>query len=131
MGGYPAKTATGSDSLRERIETDYSALIVDREVARDKRIEEWISGGLLWFGGIFFRVIWLSIVSTPILVGNGRLISRRILEIPVWVIFDDDHVKFNTNGVNGFAALNAEGSRCGILTDSGLRVSSVLIEYDR
>lgn len=106
-------------------------MVVDREVARDKRIEKWISGGPLLFGGILVGVIWWSVVSRPILVGNGRFIGRRILEIPVWVIFDDDNVKFHTNGVNGFAALNAEGSRCGILADSGLGVSSVLIEYHR
>ena len=77
------------------------------------------------FGGILVGVIWLSVVSRPILGGDGRLISRRILEIPVWVIFDDDNIKLHTNGVNGLTAFNAKGPRCGILANPGLRVSSV------
>lgn len=52
MGGYPAQAATGSNSLGEGIETNHTALVVHREVARDERIEEWISGGLLWFGPV-------------------------------------------------------------------------------
>ncbi len=71
----------------------------------------------------------MSVGSRPTSVGKGRLISRRILEIPVWVVFDDYDVELDTNGVNVFAALNTKGSGRRILTDSALGVSSISIRY--
>lgn len=61
----------------------------------------------------------MSIGSRPTSVGKGRLVSRRILEIPVWVVFDNHHVELDTNCVNVFAALDTEGSRSRILADPG------------
>ena len=58
-------------------------------------------------------------------MGKGRLISRRILEIPVWVVFDNYDVELDTNGVNIFAALDTKGSGSRILADSALRMSSI------
>ena len=71
----------------------------------------------------------MSVGSRPTSVGKGRLISRRILEIPVWVVFDDHDVELDTNSVNVFAALNTKGSGSRILTDSALGVSPISIKY--
>ena len=71
----------------------------------------------------------MSVGSRPTSVSKGRLISRRILEIPVWVVFNDYNVEFDTNGVNVFAALNTKGSGSRILTDSALGVSLISIRY--
>ena len=60
----------------------------------------------------------------PTLVGKRRVISRRILEIPVWVIFNNYDIESDTNSVNVFPALDAEGSRSRILADPALGVSS-------
>ena len=57
------------------------------------------------------------------LVGEGRLVSRRILEVPIGVIFDNNDVEFDTNSVNVFAALDTKGSRSRILAYTALGVS--------
>ena len=66
----------------------------------------------------------MSTGSRPTSVGKRRLISRRILEIPVWVVFDDYDIKLDTKGVNVFATWDTEGSGSWILADSALGVSS-------
>lgn len=67
----------------------------------------------------------MSVGSRPTSVGKGRLISRRILEIPVGVVFDDYDIELDTNGVNVFAASNTKGSGSGILADAALAISSI------
>ena len=57
LGGYPPKAATGSDGLGKRIETDHTALVIDRKVARDEGIKKLISRGLLRFRGVQVKVI--------------------------------------------------------------------------
>lgn len=65
----------------------------------------------------------MSVGSRPTSVGERRFAGRRILEIPVWVVFDDYDVKFDTNGVDVLTALDTEGPGSRILTDSALPVS--------
>lgn len=66
-----------------------------------------------------------SVGGRPTSVGKGRLLGRRILEVPVRVIFDDHNVELDTKGVNVFAALDTEGSGSRVLADSTLMVSSI------
>lgn len=53
-------------------------------------------------------------------------VGGRILEIPVRIIFNNDDVELDTNGIYLFAALNAQRSTCGVLTNARLNVSSVV-----
>lgn len=74
-------------------------------------------------------MIRISVGSRPALAGKGRFVGRRILKIPVWVVFDNHDVELDTNGVDVFAALDTEGSGSRILADSALGVSSTRIKH--
>ena len=56
------------------------------------------------------------------LVGIGR-VGGGILEIPVWVVFDDYYIKHDAYGIDFFAALNAECPSSWILANAVLQVS--------
>lgn len=53
-------------------------------------------------------------------------VGGRILEVPVGVVFNDDDVEFDTNGIYFFAPLNAQCSTRGVLTNARLNVSSMV-----
>lgn len=67
--------------------------------------------------------------SRPALAGKGSFVSRWILKVPVWVVFDNYDVELDTNGVYVFAALDTESSGSRILADSAAGVSSIRIKY--
>ena len=73
--------------------------------------------GAIGFGMGGPRQRWVVVVGC---------VGGRILEVPVRVVFNDDDVEFDTNGIYFFAALNAQGSTRGVLTDARLNVSSVI-----
>ena len=98
MGGYPAKATAGGDGLGEGIEPHDTALRVDGEVRGNKGVEEGEAGGL--------RCVVVLSLARGIVVG----VARRILEVPIWIIFDDDDVVFDADGVYIFAALDAQGA---------------------
>jgi hypothetical protein len=52
-----------------------------------------------------------------------RRIGGRILEIPVWVVLDDDYIKHDAYGIDVLAALDAESSPSWIVANAVLQVS--------
>ena len=53
-------------------------------------------------------------------------VGGRILEVPVRVVFNNDDVEFNTNGIYFFPALNAQCATCGVLTNARHSISSMV-----
>ena len=127
LGCYPAKTAAWGDGFGESVETDDATLVVNGEVRGNERVQKGVAGGFLghWSllgGAVGFemggpRQIWVVVISS---------VSRRILEVPVRVVFDDYDVELNTNGIYFFAALNAQCSTRGVLANAIPNVSSMV-----
>ena len=76
-------------------------MIVDGEVGGDEGVQERKARGFRRFDA------W----------GRGGK-AGGVLQIPVWIVFDDYDVVFYTEGVDGFTAGDGEGARGGVLADS-------------
>lgn len=125
LGRYPSETAAWGDGLGESVEADDATLVVDGEVGGNEGVQKRVACGLLVHGPLLDGVVEFD-MGRPrqkwvVLIG---CIGGRILEVPVRVVFNDDDVEFNTNGIYFFPALNAQCATRGVLTNA--RLKSVL-----
>lgn len=88
----PAQATSWGNGLAECIEADYTALVVDRQVRRHKRVKEVEAGRL------YSNMLELTSIG-------GR---RGELKVPVWVIFHNDDVVLDRQFVDLLASFNAE-----------------------
>jgi len=103
-------------------------LIVDGEVGGDEGVKEGEAGRLLGCG-IILMIGFGSRVSILrdewVAVGLREFVGGGILEIPIWVIFNDYDIKFDTDGIYVFATLDAKCTAGWILANAGFQVSPV------
>ena len=115
LGGHPAETAARSHGLGEGVEADDAALVVDGEEGRDQGVEEGVAGRL---GGVEVLGARLRIDGRGWYTAHccRKFVCGWILEVPVWIVFDDDHVVVDADLVNGFAPGDTKDPTSRVLT---------------
>lgn len=125
----PAEAAARSDSFRESVKADNAALIVDGEIGGDERVEEREAGRLLGCGVILnggHRVRFGLLHRGCIGVRPRQLVCRGILEVPIWVVFNDYDIEFDTYSIDVFAALDTKETTSRVLANAMSTVSPLL-----
>ena len=105
LGRYPAEAAARGDGFREGVEADDAAFCVNGEVGGDEGVEEGEAGG---FGGTVVPGFWLDTLRCGFTTSCwGRAVCGWVLDVPVWVVFDDDDVVFAADGIDFSATADA------------------------
>ena len=95
LGCDPAKTTARCNGFGKGVKANDASVSVDVKVAWDERVQEGVARGRLWLAGVV--IVWLG---TGRLIRRDRLpsllqgqsIRRRILKVPIRIVFNDQDV---------------------------------------
>ena len=116
LRGNPAEAASWGNCLGESIEADNTAFGIHRKIGRNEGIEEGEAGRV---GGVVIVFARSSVGRCRNAASSeGRGVGGWILQVPIWVVLNNDDIVFAAKGIDVFATLNAQRTRCGILPDT-------------